>query len=123
MADGDPRIQGHCWPTVIHQYCGTLAPAAPSSGKESRREIKQSISLQQTVQAIRKMNSSFRLEPMTMPTSRRLLICAIPLLTALFSVLVTTMVFSREVPGLTKEFPSASTIDAHKDQASPTRPE
>jgi hypothetical protein len=35
-----------------------------------------------------------------------LVICAIPLLAALLSVLVTAMVFSDAVPGLTKGFPS-----------------
>jgi hypothetical protein len=75
------------------------------------------------VQALRKMNSSFRLEPMTTPTSRTLLIFAIPLLTALVSVLVTTMVFSYEVPGLTEGFPTARDTNVHKNLAAPNRPE
>jgi hypothetical protein len=52
------------------------------------------------------MPSPSQLQP-TRRTCLTLLICAIPLLAALLSVLVTTMVFSDAVPGLTKGFPSA----------------
>jgi hypothetical protein len=68
---------------------------------------------------------------MTSPSQRQparqtcltLLICAIPLLTALLSVLVTTMVFSDAVPGLTKGFPSASEMDIREARPAPRPPE
>ncbi len=64
------------------------------------------------------MNASSQLQPGAARTSRRLLVCTIPVLTALFCVLVTAMVFSGDVPGLTEGFPSTSNIDIHKNQIS-----
>ncbi len=64
------------------------------------------------------MNSSSQLQPGTARTSRRLLVCTIPVLTALFCVLVTATVFSGDVPGFTEGFSSTNNIDIHKNQAS-----